>query len=441
MRRFTCLAISCLAACTTSLSVLAAESWPEFRGPGGQGHAVSERAPSVWSETENITWKTHIPGCGWSSPVVLGNQIWMTTAIVQEASGEARQEIKDKSPAGYMTLNIAADVSFHAICVDRNTGKLQHDIELFLAKNPEPVHSLNSYASPTPVIEPGRVYCHFGTFGTACVDTASGKPIWKKTFPIQHYVGPGSSPVLCRGLLILTCDGADRQYIVATDKKTGEIVWKKNRPPIRIENPDLRKSYCTPLVITVAGVEQLVIPGAQWIVAYDPPSGDELWRIDHGSGFSVVPRPVVYGERLYFCTGFSRPELLAVRLGMDDMTKTHIEWRVKKQIPTVPSPLVVDGRLYVINDAGIATCFDSATGETLWRQRIPGKYAASPLYTGGRIYVFNRDGLTTVFAPSGQFEEITTNRLDGKIMATPAVVDGTMFLRTDANLYRIDVKE
>ncbi|MFV2065524.1 MAG: PQQ-binding-like beta-propeller repeat protein [Pirellulales bacterium] len=420
-------------------STQAAEAWPQFRGPDGQGHATSERAPVSWSEENGIAWKTAVRGRGWSSPVVLGQQVWMTTAETQIGTEEERKRVAIDPKATNQPLFVVSSVSLRAVCVDRATGEITQDVELFDVQRPEPVQQTNSYASPTPVMEAGRLYCHFGTFGTACLDTNSGSIVWKRRFPIKHFVGPGSSPVLVEGLLVLTCDGTDQQYIVAVDKRTGAVAWKVERPPIRSTRPNFRKSFSTPLVISVAGQRQIVIPGAQWIVAYDPVSGKEIWRFDHGGGFSLVPRPLFDGSRLFFCTGYLQPRLVALQVAAgEDPSHVDVVWEESKQIPTVPSPIVVGDRVYVISNRGIAMCLDAATGSVTWKQRIAGNYTASLLSAGGDIYAFNLEGVTTVFQPGDKFRRIARNQLDGQIRATPAVVDGAMFLRTDTHLYRIE---
>jgi hypothetical protein len=239
-------------------------------------------------------------------------------------------------------------------------------------------------------------------------------------------------------LLIIPCDGADVQYIVALDKNTGQTVWRVDRPPIRETNGEFRKSYSTPLVIEVNGEEQVVIPGSQWCIAYEPRTGKEIWRVDHGRGFSLVPRPVFDGHLVYFCTGYMSDRLLAIRPdGTGDVTETHIAWEKSKQIPMMPSPLVTGNRLYTMSDGGIACCFDAGTGEEKWRARIDGRYSSSPICADGRIYIANHAGLTTVFPASDEFEKLAENRLDGQLMASPVPVDGSLLLRTGTHLYRV----
>jgi outer membrane protein assembly factor BamB len=416
-----------------------ADAWPQFRGPTGQGVAEGN-LPLSWSETENVRWKTPLPGRGWSSPVVADGKIWLTTAEEREADEALREELlKQVAKVPVRNQMVAfASVALSALEIDLSTGKVLRHIPLFEPKSPPPIHQLNTYASPTPVLADGRLYCHFGTFGTACVDAKTGEVVWRRELELQHIVGPGSSPVLHENALIITSDGGDRQYITALDPATGETVWEKDRPPIRSSDPDQRKAFSTPLVIEVDGRAQVVIPGAQWFIAYDPTSGDELWRVDHGSGFSNVARPVFDGKLLFLNTGFGRPQLWAVRPdGSGDVSDTHVAWRERQQIPAMTSPVVSDGRIYLISDGGVASCLDAETGETLWLERVPGKYSASPLVGDGRVYFFSHEGRTTVVADKADFEVLARNDLDGMLMASPAAVAGDFLLRTDTSLYRI----
>lgn len=407
-------------------SLMAAEpEWPEFRGPSAQGIVESTDAPSTWSEQENVLWKTALPGRGWSSPVVRGDQVWMTSAVT---SGQAK-------PGENGTQSVDS-VKLYALCVSRSTGRLEREMELFNVESPEAVHSLNGYASPTPCLDEQHVYCWFGRNGTACINADTGKVLWRKSIIIDHFVGAGSSPVLAGGLLVLTCDGADKQFIVALDPATGDQVWRQDRPPIRSTNPDFQKSYCTPLVVNYEGQDQLIIPGAQWINAYDPATGEELWRMDHGRGFSLVSRPVSDGESVYFCTGFMSDQVQAIRLGgKGELDDSYVRWRHKRQAPNQPSPVVHDGRLVLVNDRGIVQCLDTASGDQMWRLRAPGNYSASVMLVGGKYYFFSREGVTTVVNKDGQ--TLRTNVLDGALMATPAIVDNTWLIRTDTHLYAI----
>lgn len=416
---------------------MADDAWPQFRGPDGQGHAVGQNIPKTWSETENVTWSTEIPGRGWSSPVVADGQIWLTTAIelpADEALAAAKRGTGFMAPQ----LDVAGRVTLQAIGVDLASGKIVHEVTLFDVAEPDAIHKLNSFASPTPVLDGGRLYCHFGTLGTACVDVSTGKVLWRNRLPLQHNVGPGSSPAIYDDLLIVPCDGVDVQYVCALDTQTGEQVWKTDRPPIRKEDGDQRKAYCTPLVVRAAAGDEVIIPGAQWVCSYEPKTGKELWRVDHGSGFSNVPRPVVAHGMAYICTGFMRPELWAIRLGgRGDVSESHVAWKQVEQVPTMPSPIVVGDEIYMISDKGVATCFDALSGEELWKERVSGNYSASPLYVDGRIYFFSREGKATAIQPGREFQQVAVNELPSGYMATPAVVDNALIVRTEQKLYRI----
>ncbi len=430
-------ALGAVVAVTAAIAVApvrADDSWPQFRGPSGQGLASDAALPLTWSETEGVVWKTPIVGRGWSSPAVSDGRIWLTTAEEGPAApiDESTPKLGGVAPTKVTSLHLSA------IQIDLATGQVLKTKKLFTIDAPPSIHQLNSYASPSPVIDDGRVICHFGTMGSACLDAATGELLWEKRFEIDHIVGPGSSPVVHDGLAIFTCDGGDKQFIVAVDVKTGDERWRQDRPPLRIEDPDMRKAYSTPLVIEFAGREQLVIPGAQWFVSYDPRTGEELWRIDHGDGYSNVPRPVFDGARVYLDTGFNKAQLWAVRVdGAGDVTETHVDWRHRQQMPTMPSPVVAGGLVYTISDGGVASCLEADTGKVVWRERVGGQYSASPLLGAGRVYFCSHEGRTTVIAASAAYEVLAKNELDGKLMASPVAIAGDFVLRTDTHLYRI----
>jgi len=392
------------------------DEWPQFRGPGGQGHADAADLPLTWSETENVVWKTAIPGVGWSSPVIGGSRIWMTSAL-----DEGR--------------------SLRAVCVKRESGEILHDVEVFEVAQPPALHATNSHASPTPVLENGRVYVHFGTNGTACLDAESGSVLWRNTeLALDHEVGPGSSPVLWGDLLLLNCDGIDFRFVAALDKRTGELAWKIDRSNVIEKEGTFRKAFSTPLVIDAPSGLQAVSPGAEQVSAYDPATGSELWYVRY-EGFSNVPRPV-FGDGLVFvCTGFFPSHLLAIRPeGSGDITESGVVWRCTTQVPTQPSLLLVDGLLYMFADTGAATCLAAATGEEMWSERLSGHYSASPVYAAGRIYIGNEEGEMTVLAVGDEPEVLAVNVLDGAFRASPAVAGRELYLRTDTHLYRIEEK-
>ena len=417
----------------------ASPEWPQWRGPGGQGHAAPDaHPPTQWSETEGVLWRTPIPGRGWSSPVIDGKRIWMTTAHETPAKPE---DVKRRLAANTadQPLVLLEKVDLHAVCVDRDSGRILHDIRLFSEREPQWVHELNSYASPTPVLESGRAYFHFGTFGTACVDTRSGRMVWTNTsLRIMHENGPGSSPILWKNRLIFHLDGSDDQSIVALDKATGRVAWRTPRSGEMAGNPQLKKSYATPAIVTLDGREQLLSQGADWLYAYDPGTGRELWKIRYGQlGFSLSARAVFGGGMAYLSTGFMKPEIQAIQL--DAKPEPVHRWKYSKGAPTMPSPLLIGEELYFVADSGgFFTCLDARTGAEHFRERLGGNHNASPLYAGGRIYLPSREGSVLVLEPGTRFQPIATNRVSGRIMATPAAVGRSLFLRTDQALYRIE---
>jgi len=398
---------------------LSSSDWPQFRGPTGQGVASSNAAPIRWSESENIAWKTPIPGKGWSSPVVQGNRIWMTTATEE-------------------------GLSLRAICVDRQSGKLLKDIEVFKLPEPLSINAKNSHASPTPVLEGGRVYVHFGSMGTACLNSQSGEILWtNRDQQVEHKEGPGSSPILYKDLLIFHCDGMDKQYIVALNKQTGKEVWKTARSGVPHPRLEQRKAYCTPLVIEVDGQKQLISPAADRVFAYDPATGREIWKVEY-KGFSNVPRPLFNDGQLIICTGFMKPEMWAIRpqaitndSELQDLSASNVNWKVTSQIPANPSPIWIDGRVYLVSDQGVASCLDAKTGKTIWKERMGGNFSSSLVQIGNRIYFSNETGTTTVIEAGEKFNQLAVNEIDGQIMASLAVLHDGIFLRSDTHLYKI----
>jgi outer membrane protein assembly factor BamB len=425
-------------------ALLAVTPWDQFRGPGGDGIVPEGAAPTRWSERENVTWRAPLPGKGWSSPVVAADgQIWLTTAIEEEAS--ETESLALLRAAGveerkFKELQTKKAVSLRALCVDFVSGRLLHDIELASIPSPAPIHHFNSYASPTPVLDGPRVICNFGAFGTFCLNRSDASLVWKAGIDLQHGVGPGSSPFIEDGKVILICDGTDQQFVAALDKDTGREVWRTPRPPMDAESGDRMKSFCTPIAITdAAGRRQLICMGAQWLVSLDPATGDEIWRFRHGTGFSVVPRPVYADGIVYVCTGYGKPQLRAVRVdGSGDVSETHAVWTEAKRIPAKPSPILHGADLFITDDSGIVSCFDAADGTLRWQERLGGNFTASPILAGGRLYFAGESGKVTLLEASASFTVIAENSVEGKIMASPAVVDGSLILRTEDALYRID---
>ena len=398
--------------------------WPEFRGPNGSGKAAEAGLPLTWSETQNVRWKTPLHGRAWSSPVVLGNQVWVTTA-----TQDGRQ--------------------LSAIALDQASGTVVHDIKLFDVATPQYAHPFNTYASPTPAIEPGRVYVTFGAPGTAALDTATGKVLWeRRDLECNHYRGAGSSPVIFRDLLLLHYDGSDVQYVVALDKRTGKTVWKTPRsidfkdlgPDGKPEaEGDMRKAFATPQIITVDGAPLLISMGAKATYAYDPLTGKERWRVEERTNHSASTRPVFGFGLVFLPTGFPKGELLAVRPdGRGDITATHVAWRLTRGVPNKPSVLLVDDLLFMTTDAGVASAVEARTGAVVWTGRIGGTHSASPVAADGRVYFFSEDGKTIVVEAGRTFKVLAENLLGDGFMASPAIAGKAFILRSRTHLYRIE---
>ena len=394
--------------------VTGAEYWDQFRGSRGNGDAAPASLPITWSETENVAWKTAIDGKAWSSPVVWGDQIWMTNA----------------TPDGKR---------LSAVCVSASSGKIVQDITVFEIAQPMYCIDYNSYASPTPVIEEGRLWVHYGSAGTACLDTADGNILWsRQDFPCDHHRGPGSSPIIFRDLLYLNFDGIDLQYLVALNKNTGETVWKKDRAiDYGTDNGDFKKAYSTPTVLEHDGRWQLVSTASVGTESYNPLTGEVFWTVYHG-GFNAAARPLYsHGKVVINLQGGLC--LLAVRPdGSGDVTKTHIVWDTKQSTPTRPSQLIVGHHLYMVNDKGIVSCLDLETGKATWTERVGSPHSASPIAADGRIYTVAEDGkMRVIAADPNEFRLLAENQLDDGCMASPAVIGNDLLIRTKTHLYRI----
>jgi outer membrane protein assembly factor BamB len=395
-------------------ALVSAGDWPQFRGPTAQGLAKDEKPPTEWSSTRH-TWKQTIPGKGWSSPVVAGGKVYLTTATSIEGGD---------------------DLSLRALCLDARDGKVLWNKEVFRqdASKAPAIHYKNSHASPTPIVAGDRLYVHFGHQGTACLDL-SGEVKWSnRTIRYAPVHGGGGSPVLVDGLLVFSTDGLTVREVVALDAKTGKLKWRTKRSWSFYK----RFSFSTPLVITVAGKKQIISPASGMVGAYDPSSGKEIWSVRY-NGYSVIPRPVFGHGLVFLSTGFEAPTLLAIKVdGKGDVTRTHVRWRQRKGAPNTPSPLLVGDELYVVSDRGVACCLDARTGKPHWEKRLKGRgYSASPLYANGNVYFQSEDGIGTVVRASKTFEVVARNDLGESSLASFAISDNSLFIRTAEHLYRV----
>ncbi len=402
-----------LLACVPS----AAADWPQFRGPNGDGLSTATGVPIHWTATENVDWKTPIPGQGWSSPILAAGRLYLTTA-----TGDAEAD---------------EPVSLRAVCVDAATGRIVWNVEVLRPDTEAAgqVHSKNSLASSTPVVDGNRLYVHFGHMGTAALDL-DGNVVWRQqnvTYDPMH--GNGSSPVLVDDLLVFNCDAASNPFVVALDRATGDVRWRTPR-----KTPARSKfSFCTPIFIEVDGRKEIVSPGSGYVAAYNPKDGRENWRVKYGEGYSVVPRPIFAHGLIFVSSGFMQPKLLAIdpHAAAGDATDEHIVWSRERGAPLTPSPLVVGDELYLVSDNGIATCVDARSGDVHWTKRLGGDFSASPVAAEGRIYLQNEEGVIYVVRADKTYELLATNDLAERALASPAIADGALIVRTESHLWRI----
>jgi outer membrane protein assembly factor BamB len=397
-------------------------SWTHFRGSGLNGISAGKGFPTAWSDSVNIDWKLPESGKGWSSPVVFENQVWFTTA---------NQENRE----------------MRAICVDLETGKKLYDKLIFQPGKLFRIHAVNSYATPTPAIEKGYVYLHFGRYGTACLNTSNGETVWERTdLQCEHIQGPGSSLLIYKDKLIVHMEGVDVQQILALDKRNGETIWMAERPANLYEHmPDIgKKAYITPIVVNVNGPDLLISNGSNGCMALDPETGKEVWRVVQGDD-STISMPVEGDGLIFFYTSFvtgedgkKYAELFAVDPdGKGDIGKTHIRWRMRAPILQLSTPVFVDGLLYTVDSKGEFFCLNALNGEILWSEKLKGKFHSSPVCADGCLYISSTRGETLVYRAGPEPELLAKNMLDGEIWATPAFAGGAILMRTSEYLYRI----
>ena len=386
-------------------------NWPEFRGPTGDGYSLDADLPTDFSDPDIVRWKTPISGKGWSSPVIWDDQIWLTTAT---ADGK----------------------TMSAICVELESGKIIHDLIIHENEEPDSCHPTNSYATPTPVIESGRVYLHFGSYGTTCLDVATGKQIWQRTdLPCNHFRGPASSPILYDDLLIVALDGFDHQYVVALNKLTGETVWKRDREiKYGTKNGDHKKAFGTASVFLVDEKPLLIYPSAVATIAYRPISGKTVWTVYHG-GMNVSARPLMTDDgNVIIANGMGKMVAVDPR-GEGDITDSNVAWSLTRAVIRKTSPLIINDRIFMVSDKGIASCINTANGKIVWQERLGGTFSASPIFDGKNIFAFDDDGKIHVFKPADQFEAVSKSKLGDGFRASPAISGNKMILRSKSHLY------
>lgn len=399
-------------------------NWTHFRGSDLNGIASAENIPLKWDDSV-FKWKTKIHDSGYSSPVVFDNQIWVTTA-----TSDGRE--------------------LYAVCLDFNTGEVIHDIKVFEPEKVEGKHSLNTYATPTPCIEKGFVYVHYGNLGTACINTQTGAIVWKRTdFTCKHVQGPASSPIIYRNLLILHFEGTDVRYIVALDKSTGELVWKTDRPMEPYEPVSMigRKAYITPIILNVKGHDMLISPGSAVCIAYEPETGKEIWRVVGGAE-STIAMPITEKGIVYWYSGYETDEkgnkyaeMIALNPdGKGDLTSSaNVLWKRREELTQnqMLTPVIRDGLIYTVNTRNNLFCIDAQTGKEIWSERLPSNYNASPIFANGIIWFFSVKGEVIAIRAGRKYDVAATSQMDSGIWATPAFLRNSVILRTQNYLYRI----
>lgn len=412
------LSLALLLASTAVLAAAPPGDWPEFRGPNAQGQSETKGLPLYWGPASHVVWKTPVPGIGWSSPVVIGGRIFLTSAV----------------PVG--AESATADRTLHALALDAATGKIVWDVTLFTATSPR-AHRKNSHASPTPVYEDGKLYVHFGHLGTACLDATDGKTVWStQEFAYSPVHGNGASPVVFDDLLIFSADAESDPKVIALDKTTGKQRWAFARQ----SGAKNKFSFCTPLVIDIAGQKQLITPGSGVVNALNPKNGTEIWRFTYGDGYSVVPRPVFAHGLIFLSTGYNKPSVLAIKADASnkgDVTATHLAWTIDKAAPHNPSMAVVGNEIYFVADNGILTCADAKTGQVHYSERCTGPISASLLAADGKLYLQDEKGVGFVIQPGKTFKVLAQNDLKERSLASYAIIASDLLIRTEGNLYRV----
>lgn len=394
-----------------------AVEWPEFLGGKAQGVLEAQGVPVKLDIDQDVLWKTAIAGKGWSSPVLSDGLIVVTTAVESDS------------------------IELRAMALDAESGEVKWETTLFrpTAEEAGAIHSKNSLASSSALLADGVVYAHFGHMGTAALELTTGKVKWRYHESYHAMHGNGGSPVLVDGVLIFSADGRDKGLLRGVDAVTGKKKWEVDR-----EQDVARKfSFGTPLVVEVEGETQVVSQGSGMVGGYRPTDGKLIWWVDYGEGYSVVPRPMFHDGRLYVTTGFNRAKLLAIRLkgAMGEVTGSHVEWEVDRDVPKTPSMVVSGNEIYMVDDTGRLSALDRQTGERLWRDSYKRKVSASLTLVGDKLYAFSEEGQGFVHQVSRKgAKELAVNEFGEPVFASPIVFDGTLIVRSEKALWRFGKK-
>ena len=414
-------------------------NWSQWRGPDGQGVSHEAGVPLEWAaEGKNIAWKTEIPGRGHSSPIVWGDRLFLTTALEGEVVPGAKPVRHWESGTEFTHPDgVGADhkQTLKVLALETRTGRILWERTAWEGTPYDTRHRRGSYASPTPVTDGQRVYAYFGAEGVYAYDF-DGNLAWKwwpggiATFG----VGVGTSPVFYKDVVILQCDEDEGKasFIVALDRATGKEVWRASRK--------VQLSWATPVLVRAAGRDELVTAGNELVIAYDPATGAELWRVK-GLDSNAVPSPVVAGDIVVLTSGYPNKIAMGVRAGgSGDVTGSRVLWRYAKGTAYVPSPVAVDGLVYLMTDKGLLTCLDAATGEVKYeggRPPVAASFMASPVVVGGQILLMSMDGDTHVIRAGPAHEVLRTNALGEPIAASAAVAPGRLYIRGERHLFAI----
>jgi outer membrane protein assembly factor BamB len=416
--------------CTLLLfsTTLFAGDWPQWRGPDSNGVSSETALPLKWSASENVAWKVPLPGRGMSTPIVVGDRVFVTSQIGAGIVDATSARYEGPIPKNEGT------VTFVIQCFRRSDGRLEWKREVQPELPLPAVHMFHNLATPSPVSDGERLYCWFGT-GQLLALTFDGTVVWQRsiardysTFKVQW--AHGSSPVVYKNTLILQCDHDPAGYLLALDCRTGKQVWKTDR------GSGLR-SYSTPLVVAVGDRRELVVNSNPRIDGYDADTGEHLWYTDGNCrvpiGMAVAAGGIVYASR-----GYNSGPFLALRPGgRGDVTGTHVLWRIATGAPYVSSLLYYQDLIYMATEVGVVRCVDPKTGETVWAERLGGNFSASPIGAEGRVYLLNEEGEAVVLAAGRKYNLLARNTLGELCRASPAVSGSRLFIRTDQNLYAI----